>query len=124
ADVVAVYGSTEAEPIAHISRGELTAEDRYSMVRGCGLLAGHPVSEINLLILADRWGEPVGPFTAEGFAAQCRPAGEPGEIVVSGGHVLPGYLHGRGDEETKFRVDGVVWHRTGDAGHRDDRGRL
>jgi acyl-CoA synthetase (AMP-forming)/AMP-acid ligase II len=38
--------------------------------------------------------------------------------------VLHGYLHGRGDEETKFRVDGVVWHRTGDAGYLDERGRL
>jgi acyl-CoA synthetase (AMP-forming)/AMP-acid ligase II len=44
--------------------------------------------------------------------------------VVSGEHVLPGYLHGIGDEETKFRVDGSVWHRTGDAGYLDERGRL
>src|SRR5262249_35984235 len=35
-----------------------------------------------------------------------------------------GYLHGTGDEETKFRVDGAVWHRTGDAGYLDERGRL
>lgn len=34
--------------------------------------------------------------------------GEPGEIVVSGAHVIQGYLHGRGDEETKFKVGGVV----------------
>ena len=48
----------------------------------------------------------------------------PGEIVVSGDHVLPGYLRGEGDEETKFRVDGTVWHRTGDAGYLDGQGRL
>jgi acyl-CoA synthetase (AMP-forming)/AMP-acid ligase II len=124
ADIVAVYGSTEAEPIAHISRSELAPADREAMVQGRGLLTGHPVSEISLRIMADRWGEPVGQFTAAEFAGQCRPAGETGEIVVSGGHVLPGYLHGQGDEETKFRVDGVVWHRTGDAGYLDDRGRL
>src|SRR5690606_19153868 len=39
-------------------------------------------------------------------------------------HVLPGYLHGAGDRETKFRVDGRIWHRTGDAGCLDERGRL
>ena len=31
---------------------------------------------------------------------------------------------GRGDEQTKFRVDDAVWHRTGDAGYLDARGRL
>jgi acyl-CoA synthetase (AMP-forming)/AMP-acid ligase II len=48
----------------------------------------------------------------------------PGEIVVAGDHVLPGYLNGQGDAETKFRVDGRVWHRTGDAGRLDARGRV
>jgi acyl-CoA synthetase (AMP-forming)/AMP-acid ligase II len=48
----------------------------------------------------------------------------PGEIVVTGAHVVRGYLGGIGDEETKFSVDGVVWHRTGDVGYLDERGRL
>jgi acyl-CoA synthetase (AMP-forming)/AMP-acid ligase II len=50
--------------------------------------------------------------------------GEIGEIVVTGQHVLKGYLNGQGDEETKFRVDGQVWHRTGDSGYLDEQGRL
>jgi acyl-CoA synthetase (AMP-forming)/AMP-acid ligase II/GNAT superfamily N-acetyltransferase len=124
ADVVAVYGSTEAEPIAHVSRHEISPDDREAMIRGRGLLAGPPVSEVQLRIIRDRWGTPLGPFTAAEFAAVCLPADEPGEIVVSGGHVLAGYLHGRGDSETKFRVDGTVWHRTGDAGYLDPHGRL
>ena len=37
---------------------------------------------------------------------------------------MPGYLHGDGDAETKIRVEGVVWHRTGDAGYLDADGRL
>lgn len=44
--------------------------------------------------------------------------------MVAGEHVLSGYLGGIGDEETKFRVEGEVWHRTGDAGLLDERGRL
>ena len=50
--------------------------------------------------------------------------GEAGEIVVSGGHVLPGYVNGEGDTETKFEVYGVRWHRTGDLGYLDPEGRL
>jgi acyl-CoA synthetase (AMP-forming)/AMP-acid ligase II len=124
ADVVAVYGSTEAEPIAHISRRELSEADHRAMHAGKGLLAGVPISQITLRILRAGWGRPVGPFDAEAFAKNCLGPEQPGEIVVSGGHVLPGYLHGQGDEETKFRVDGVVWHRTGDAGYLDGSGRV
>src|SRR5262249_11749714 len=118
AAVEAVYGSTEAEPIAHVGRHAISAEGRKAMPGGRGLLAGPPVPEIRVAVLRDQWGRPVGPYTAAAFAAQCQPDGSPGEIVVSGDHVLSGYLHGRGDEETKFRVDGVLWHRTGDAGYR------
>jgi acyl-CoA synthetase (AMP-forming)/AMP-acid ligase II len=124
ADVVAVYGSTEAEPIAHVAGHEVTPEDVAAMRSGRGLLAGAPVEAIRLRILAERNGLPSGPLTEAEFAARCLPAGRPGEIVVSGEHVLPGYLHGRGDEQTKLRVDGVTWHRTGDAGYLDGRGRL
>ena len=48
----------------------------------------------------------------------------PGEVIVSGDHVLSGYLGGIGDAETKIRVAGKVWHRTGDAGWLDSDGRL
>lgn len=121
---VAVYGSTEAEPIAHIARDEITSDDLAAMRAGRGLLAGHPVPQIGLRILPDRWGRVLGPWTGAEFECECLPPGGVGEIVVSGEHVLPGYLGGRGDAETKFSVDGRRWHRTGDAGRLDDRGRL
>jgi acyl-CoA synthetase (AMP-forming)/AMP-acid ligase II len=124
AEVVAVYGSTEAEPIAHFSLREMDGEDWHGMMKGNGLLAGRPVECIRLRILRDQWGRPIGPYTEAEFNDLCCPPTNPGEIVVSGEHVLPGYLHGAGDEETKFQVDGVVWHRTGDAGYLDERGRL
>ena len=43
---------------------------------------------------------------------------------MSGAHVLPGYLGGVGDADTKIRVGTTVWHRTGDAGNLDLSGRL
>jgi acyl-CoA synthetase (AMP-forming)/AMP-acid ligase II len=124
AEVIALYGSTEAEPIAQISRDHISEADHRAMLAGRGLLAGKPVEMIALRILRDQWGKPAGPFTRAEFEARCCPASEPGEIVVAGEHVLKGYLNGQGDEETKFRVDGEVWHRTGDAGYLDSAGHL
>jgi acyl-CoA synthetase (AMP-forming)/AMP-acid ligase II len=124
ARVVAVYGSTEAEPIAHLDAAEISPTDVNAMQRGEGLLAGIPVDEIRLRILRDRWGKPRGAMDALEFADETVSPGEAGEIVVTGDHVLRGYLGGVGDEETKFTVGGEVWHRTGDAGRLDAAGRL
>ena len=121
---VAVYGSTEAEPIAHIDGREIAAADLDVMARGAGLLTGAPVREIDLAIVRNHWGQPLAPLTAAAFEALRLPRGEVGEIVVSGDHVVSGYLHGAGDAETKFDVDGRRWHRTGDLGYLDARGRL
>ncbi|HYE72207.1 MAG TPA: AMP-binding protein [Blastocatellia bacterium] len=124
ADVTAVYGSTEAEPIAEIAQCEIASSDRAAMHSGKGLLAGMPVPQIQLRIIRDQWGTRIHPLLQTEFDDVSLPEFEAGEIVVSGDHVLPGYLHGSGDEETKFRVGNQVWHRTGDAGYLDAQGRL
>jgi len=123
-ELVAVYGSTEAEPIAHVTAREIDAADFAAMLGGRGLLAGAPVAEIEARVIPNRWGTPIGPFTRAAFDAERAAPEAPGEIVVSGPHVVQGYLDGRGDAETKFDVDGVRWHRTGDLGYFDARGRL
>jgi acyl-CoA synthetase (AMP-forming)/AMP-acid ligase II len=122
--ILAVYGSTEAEPIAHVAADEIREDDWTAMREGAGLLAGPPVDDVELRILPDRWGTPIGPFSKEEFNEHCCSSGTAGEIVVAGPHVLPGYLDGVGDEETKFEVEATRWHRTGDAGRLDDEGRL
>ncbi len=122
--ITAVYGSTEAEPMAHVSWSEMSDDDLQEMRSGKGLLAGAPVADVELRVLPDRFGVPIGPFEGEEFAVHSLPPGETGEIVVTGDHVLKGYLHGAGDDETKFEVDGERWHRTGDAGFMDGQGRL
>jgi acyl-CoA synthetase (AMP-forming)/AMP-acid ligase II len=98
-DVVAVYGSTEAEPIAHQHVRDIGADDWRAMRGGAGLLAGTPVPEIQLQLIDD-------------------------EIVVTGDHVNKGYLDRADDRATKLAIDGTVWHRTGDAGRLDTAGRL
>jgi olefin beta-lactone synthetase len=124
ASVTAVYGSTEAEPIAEVDHRDITTADRTAMAGGGGLLAGHPVASVQLRILPDRWGTPVGRLEPADLEGAALPPEMPGEIVVTGEHVLSGYLDGVGDEETKISAGGAVWHRTGDAGYLDRRGRL
>jgi acyl-CoA synthetase (AMP-forming)/AMP-acid ligase II len=124
AAVVAVYGSTEAEPISEIDRRAIGSADRLAMQQGAGLLTGMPAPSIQLRILPDRWGTPIGPWRVDDLDRQSLADGMVGEIVVSGEHVLTGYLDGRGDEETKIRIGDRTWHRTGDAGYLDQQGRL
>lgn len=124
AEVAMVYGSTEAEPIATISYLDIHPEDINATFTGGGLLVGFPVSTIQLKIFPRQWGTPIQPHTNAEFIAACLPVNTPGEIVVSGNHVLPGYLYAKGDEESKFKVDGIPWHRTGDTGYLDSQGRL
>lgn len=123
ARLVSVYGSTEAEPIAQVAAASYTPNDWQAMRRGQGLLAGHPVSSIQLAIMPDTVGTGLGDFSAAAFAAYCLPTGAVGEIVVSGAHVQQRYLGGD-DGVTKFTVGGTIWHRTGDAGYLDAEGRL
>jgi acyl-CoA synthetase (AMP-forming)/AMP-acid ligase II len=122
--VQSVYGSTEAEPIAHCSAHEGNSESEAITRRGGGLCAGLPVPEIQLKVIAGRWGDPLGPLTREDFSKLEVPTGQAGEIVVTGEHVLQGYLDGLGDSESKIRVEGDIWHRTGDAGWLDHSGQL
>ncbi|HRW11186.1 MAG TPA: AMP-binding protein, partial [Caldilineaceae bacterium] len=123
AAITAVYGSTEAEPIAHVNLSALFPQDHQAMARGHGLLAGKPITAIDLAILPDRAGSPVAPFTEECFAMARLPVNSVGEIVVSGAHVQKAYMGGD-DGITKFRVGETIWHRTGDAGYLDSFGRL
>lgn len=97
--ITTVYGSTEAEPIAHQAMHEISAAQWTRMKSGGGLLAGRPINGVSLRIRED-------------------------EILVSGAHVNKGYLGGIGDAENKVHSDGEIWHRTGDAGYLDDKGLL
>jgi acyl-coenzyme A synthetase/AMP-(fatty) acid ligase len=99
AAVHAVYGSTEAEPIAHVALDEIADADWEAMSQGAGLLAGRPIPEIEV-DLRDH------------------------EIFVAGPHVNQGYLNPDDDRTTKSRIEGKLWHRTGDAARFDAQGRL
>jgi acyl-CoA synthetase (AMP-forming)/AMP-acid ligase II len=117
ADVIAVYGSTEAEPIAHVRAAEIDAADRRAMRAGGGVLAGRPARAARIRIIAA--GRGTEPAVIDALAPNAV-----GEIIVAGPHVVRGYLAGRGDAETKLHDGATVWHRTGDLGYVDERGRV
>ncbi len=99
AEITAAYGSTEAEPIAHISLSEISEGDFAAMQNGAGLLTGQPDQDIGLKIIDD-------------------------EIVVTGDHVVKTYIDKAHNKTTKMEIDGKIWHKTGDAGRMDEDGRL
>jgi acyl-CoA synthetase (AMP-forming)/AMP-acid ligase II len=124
AKALTIYACTEAEPIATCPWREVSNEDLADIQSGRGLLVGKPVPTIELRILADRWGECRFEMDDQTFRAETIGVDQIGEIVVTGPHVIDRYLDGANFEETKFRAFGKVWHRTGDAGSLDGKGRL
>lgn len=115
-----LYGSSEAEPIAKLDATYLSEEDIKETIEGKGILAGSIIGVDNLEIIKTE-NEKIGNLTKDEFE---KLKTDIGEIVVSGKNVLDGYVNGIGDAENKIKVDGKVFHRTGDLGLVDEKGRL
>ncbi|MCG8670833.1 MAG: CDP-archaeol synthase [Pseudomonadales bacterium] len=118
AEINVVYGSTESEPISHISCDEILKEPDDK-----GYLVGKPVDECEVKIV-DAICKPIS-NEEELLNLECEP-NQPGEIVVSGGHVLREYIDNPdATKESKIkRKNGSVWHRTGDYGFKDEQSRI
>ncbi|MEE4172623.1 MAG: fatty acid CoA ligase family protein [Xanthomonadales bacterium] len=115
------YGATECLPVTNISSRELTDELREQARNGAGTCVGTPVppNQVAIMRLMDEAAEVLHPEDR-------LPAGEVGEIIVSGPTTTAAYW--RRDEQTrlaKTRDDaGRLWHRMGDVGYFDENGRL
>ncbi len=113
-----IYGSTEAEPMAHIQVDELLTKQERAYP------AGHvaPVATVALVDLTDVDAD----LTESGIEPHRVAAGEIGEVVVSGSHVNKRYVDNEAAtrENKLFEVDGTVWHRTGDLAYQDGDGLL
>lgn len=123
-EIVVVYGSTEAEPVAHV-----TAEERLALASSHGgeqrgFCAGRPCARVRAHVVRITPG-PIR-LGARGWEEWELGAGEVGELVVSGAHVGRDYFRNpQAVEENKIRdAEGNVWHRMGDTGRLDREGRF
>jgi acyl-CoA synthetase (AMP-forming)/AMP-acid ligase II len=122
ADVTIVYGSTEAEPIAHINAREIQAVSTNILMK-MGLPVGKP-DGIQLKIIAISDG-PVNLEALNDWSNVELPSFEAGEIIVSGPHVLREYVNNPvAVSRNKIKDGEVTWHRTGDVGRLDDTGKI
>lgn len=114
------YGATEALPVTSIGSREILAETRHLTDLGRGVCVGTPAPNIRLRIIRIT-DEPV-PAWSDDLEL---PPGEIGEIVVQGPVVTSEYFE-RPDATAlaKIQDNGTFYHRMGDVGYLDARGRL
>ncbi|WP_417611718.1 AMP-binding protein [Owenweeksia hongkongensis] len=113
----AIYGSTEAEPIA-ITDFESMRKTMETPLKG--VFAGKNVPEVELKII-----EPLSKaLSTENLDSIVLSDGEAGEIIVTGEHVNKGYYKNeKAFLENKITdKTGKIWHRTGDVGYREAEG--
>lgn len=110
ADVRTPYGMTEVLPVCDVRVDEIDAAGA-----GPGVLVGAPLPGVEVRVSAlDPEGHATGPLTRE--------PGVLGEIIVGAEHRKVRYDRLWATERQSSRDPG--WHRTGDVGVLDDRGRL
>ncbi len=114
------YGATEAVPVTSILGSEILAETRPLTDQGYGICVGRPINAIPLAIIAVS-DEPIRRWAPE----LVLPQGEIGEIAVKGGLVSRQYFENpQADALAKIPDGTEVWHRMGDLGWIDRKGRV
>lgn len=120
AEIHTGYGATEAMPVASIAGGEVLSETRPLTEQGRGVCVGRPLAGIRVRIL-EITDDPVSDWTA----ARKLTDGSVGEITVQGPPVTRRYYERpEADALAKIADGRTVWHRMGDLGRIDDRGRI
>lgn len=114
------YGATEAMPVSSFGSNDILSETRTLSEQGYGMCVGPPIRGIDVRIIGitdapiDKWSDDLE-----------LPQSEIGEIVVRGQQVTRGYFE-RPEEDAKAKItdSDTFWHRMGDLGWLDKKGRI
>ena len=121
AEVLTPYGATECLPVSCISSHEVLAETAERTNAGAGICVGAPVPSIDARIIAIE-DKPIESWDTVRELA----TGEIGEITVRGPQATAAYYN-RPEATALAKINdpqGGFWHRMGDVGYLDERGRL
>jgi olefin beta-lactone synthetase len=116
------YGATESLPVCTIGSDEILGETGRRTAEGAGVCVGRPVQGLTVRVIAIT-DEPI-PLWNDALEL---PACAIGEVVVSGPVVTAAYHNRPASTELAKISDpqrATFWHRMGDVGYLDDRGRL
>jgi acyl-CoA synthetase (AMP-forming)/AMP-acid ligase II len=116
------YGATEALPVCSIGSDEILRETRARTAEGGGVCVGRPVEGMRVRIIRIS-EEPIAAWSDDLEVSR----GEIGEIVVKGPVVTRAY-HNRHASTALAKIldsaTGGLYHRMGDLGYFDERGRV
>lgn len=114
------YGATEAMPVATIGSHEILSETRQYTEQGHGVCVGRPVDNIAVRIIKISDG-PIQHWSDDLMVQQ----GDVGEITVKGDMVTREYFEKpQADRLAKIKDNADIWHRMGDLGWMDTKGRI
>jgi acyl-CoA synthetase (AMP-forming)/AMP-acid ligase II len=114
------YGATEAMPVSSFASKEILTETRKLSEQGYGMCVGRPITgmDVKIIHITDnpipQWSEDI-----------VLPPGEIGEIAVRGDQVTRGYFE-RPEDDLLAKINDrkSFWHRMGDLGWMDNKGRI
>ncbi len=115
------YGATEAVPVLSIASHEILTETRPLSEQGFGICVGRPICDTQVQIITISDG-PIDKFHQDLLT----PAKQVGEIIVKAPLVTSGYF-GNTTADSLAKIsdpDGGFWHRMGDLGWMDSKGRI
>lgn len=128
AEIHIPYGATESLPIVSITGREVLAETWRLTQRGLGVCVGRalPGIEVRIIPVCDQLlsqlPEALPSRPGESVTLDACPIGE---IVVRGSVVTKAYDNNERENQLSKIQDGEgFWHRVGDLGYRDEKGRI
>lgn len=119
-EVFTPYGATESLPVCSIGSREILAETSAETDKGKGVCVGAPVDAVTVKVIGisdeaiEEWSDDL-----------VIEDGQIGEICVQGPRVTKAYFNrDSSTKASKIRDGERLFHRMGDVGYFDDRGRL